>query len=134
MTGMRYLLGIDVGGTFTDFVAYDRETRRVEVWKELSVPGDPVSGILAGLDALSPIATRSSNIRLGTTVATNAMLERKGAVVAYVTTRGFRDVPVHPARQPQVPLRHELGEAEAPGQAPALLRARPSASTPTAAS
>ena len=47
---MRYMLGIDVGGTFTDFVAYDRETREVEVWKELSVPADPVVGILNGLD------------------------------------------------------------------------------------
>jgi N-methylhydantoinase A len=89
---MRYMLGIDVGGTFTDLVAYDREAGRLEVWKVPSVPGDPVAGILAGLVAF---AGRDSvaNIRLGTTVATNALLEKKGAVVAYVTTKGFRDVP-----------------------------------------
>ncbi len=89
---MRYALGIDVGGTFTDFVAYDRETREVEVWKELSVPADPVVGILKGLDRHARDGS-IANLRLGTTVATNAILERKGAVVAYVTTRGFRDVP-----------------------------------------
>ncbi|MFO1060067.1 MAG: hydantoinase/oxoprolinase family protein [Dongiaceae bacterium] len=86
------MLGIDVGGTFTDFVAYDRETSAIRVWKELSVPADPVAGILGGLErhrGRDDIA----NIRLGTTIATNAVLERKGAVVAYVTTRGFRDVP-----------------------------------------
>ena len=88
---MRYMLGIDVGGTFTDFVAYDSETKAIDVWKHLSVPRDPVAGILAGLEQFAhPEAIR--NARLGTTIATNAVLERKGAVVAYVTTKGFRDV------------------------------------------
>ena len=87
-----YLVGIDVGGTFTDFVSYNSETRAVDVWKILSTPHDPNEGILRGLghfDAPSDIR----NIRLGTTVATNAILERKGATVAYVTTEGFRDIP-----------------------------------------
>ena len=89
---MRYMLGIDVGGTFTDFVAYDSETQAIDVWKHLSVPQDPVAGIRAGLTQFAhPEAIR--NTRLGTTIATNAVLERKGAVVAYVTTKGFRDVP-----------------------------------------
>ena len=48
MSGMRHKLGVDVGGTFTDFVVYDPATRQVEVWKELSTPGDPVTGIIAG--------------------------------------------------------------------------------------
>ena len=89
---MDVLLGVDVGGTFTDFVAYDPESRGINVWKVPSVPGDPVSGILDGISQeLQPEAIRL--LRLGTTVATNAILERKGATVAYVTTRGFRDVP-----------------------------------------
>ena len=89
---MRYLLAIDVGGTFTDFVAYDAQAHATLVWKEPSVPSDPVAGILAGLERF-PHAAEIANIRIGTTVATNALLERKGALVAYVTTRGFRDVP-----------------------------------------
>ena len=88
----RFLLGVDVGGTFTDFVACDRETHAVSAWKNLTVPDDPTAGILDGLAALEdPGAVRT--LRLGTTVATNALLERKGARVAYVTTAGFRDVP-----------------------------------------
>lgn len=89
---MRNVLGIDVGGTFTDFVAYNPRTREVQVWKELSTPGDPVTGIIAGL-AQHPDIAGVDNLRVGTTVATNALLERKGATVAYMTTKGFRDVP-----------------------------------------
>jgi N-methylhydantoinase A len=89
---MRNVVGVDVGGTFTDFVAYDPTTGRVEVWKELSTPTDPVTGIIAGLVSHQN-REAVANLRIGTTVATNAVLERKGAIVAYVTTRGFRDVP-----------------------------------------
>ena len=89
---MRHVLGVDVGGTFTDFVAYDPKTRKVAVWKELSTPGDPVTGIIGGLTQY-PGRKAIENLRIGTTVATNAILERKGAVVAYVTTKGFRDIP-----------------------------------------
>ena len=89
---MGHQLGIDVGGTFTDFVAYDRERKVVEVWKELSTPTDPVVGIIDGLARYRDDGEAVEHIRLGTTVATNAILERKGATVAYVTTKGFRDV------------------------------------------
>jgi N-methylhydantoinase A len=89
---MRYSLGIDVGGTFTDFVAYDRETRSVTAWKNLSTPHEPTEGILTGLKSFAGV-DEIEGMRLGTTVATNALLERKGAVVAYVATRGFRDIP-----------------------------------------
>lgn len=89
---MGLLLGIDIGGTFTDFVAYDPDTAQLVAWKSLSVAGDPVSGILRGLEMFEHRA-RIDKIRLGTTVATNALLERTVAEVAYVTTKGFRDVP-----------------------------------------
>jgi N-methylhydantoinase A len=89
---MPYRLGVDVGGTFTDFVAYNGETKEVEVWKYVTVPRDPGEGVLRGL-AMFPHRDSIDYIRLGTTVATNAILERKGATVAYITTRGFRDVP-----------------------------------------
>ncbi len=88
----RLILGVDVGGTFTDFVAYDEESARVSAWKNLTVADDPTSGILHGLAALASIEAVAV-LRMGTTVATNAILERQGARVAYVTTRGFRDIP-----------------------------------------
>src|SRR3981081_707255 len=89
---MRFMLGVDVGGTFTDFVSYNAESKSIEVWKEPSAPGCPVTGIRNGLADFKD-RTQLDNIRLGTTVATNAVLERKGATVAYVTTLGHRDVP-----------------------------------------
>lgn len=88
---MQIMLGIDVGGTFTDFVAQDVESGTTTVWKSLSEAGDPVTGILHGLERFEEIE-RIDVIRLGTTVATNALLERTVASIAYVTTAGFRDV------------------------------------------
>jgi N-methylhydantoinase A len=88
----RYLVGVDVGGTFTDFVSYDVETGAMAAWKNLSTPDDPTDGVLTGLKRFARPA-EIAHIRLGTTIATNAILERKGATVAYLTTRGFRDVP-----------------------------------------
>ena len=88
----HYLIGVDVGGTFTDFVAYEHDSQSVQVWKNLSTPSDPTDGILTGLARLGDLDA-IGHLRLGTTVATNAILERQGAVVAYIATRGFRDVP-----------------------------------------
>ena len=85
-------VSIDVGGTFTDFVSYDRETRNLAVWKTLSTPHDPGEGIVGGLENAGP-AGDIEHLRFGTTIATNAVLERKGATVAYIATEGFRDVP-----------------------------------------
>ena len=90
---MGYRLGIDIGGTFTDFVAYDDANRALTAWKNLSTPHDPIQGIMKGLRAFDAGIDAIAGMRLGTTVATNALLEGKGARVAYVTTRGFRDVP-----------------------------------------
>src|SRR3954453_6155119 len=79
-TGMRYMLGIDVGGTFTDFVAYDRDTSAVEVWKELSVLADPVAGILKGLERHARDGS-VAKLRLGTTLATTPTLASTGGGV-----------------------------------------------------
>ena len=89
---MQYRVGIDIGGTFTDFVTFDEASRQLKAWKNLSTPREPIEGVMTGLKAFGG-ADEIGSIRLGTTVATNALLEGKGAVVAYVTTRGFRDVP-----------------------------------------
>src|SRR5699024_6063330 len=93
MTSMsKYISGIDVGGTFTDFVSFDQETQEVNVWKNLTTPGEPINGVLTGLNNFDDVKN-IEQIRHGTTIATNAILERKGAEVAYVTTEGFKDVP-----------------------------------------
>lgn len=89
---MQYRVGIDIGGTFTDFVAFDEASRELKAWKNLSTPRDPIEGVMTGLKAFGN-TEKVGSIRLGTTVATNALLEGKGAVVGYLTTRGFRDIP-----------------------------------------
>src|SRR5271169_1923107 len=88
-------IGVDTGGTFTDFIAIDDEGR-VEWLKLRSNPHDPASVILAGLEQ----ATRGNAAQVvhGSTVATNALLERKGARTAFVTTAGFEDI-FHIGRQ-----------------------------------
>ncbi len=87
-SGLR--IGVDIGGTFTDFVIYEPHNGRLQTFKVLSTPGDPAQAVLEGLRRL-PEAARADIIH-GSTVATNALLERKGAVTALITTRGFRDV------------------------------------------
>ena len=86
----RLVIGIDTGGTFTDCVY--RTGGKVEVLKLRSTPDDPGRAIL---EAVARIAEQTGadelEIRHGTTVATNALLERKGARVAFVTTAGFED-------------------------------------------
>ncbi len=88
----NHVVGIDVGGTFTDFVAFDPGSKQLKVWKVLSTPQDPSDGILGGL-VQSDSVVAIDHLRFGTTIVTNAILERKGATIAYVTTQGFRDVP-----------------------------------------
>lgn len=86
------IIGIDIGGTFTDFVSYDAATGTIENWKNLTTPAEPIEGVLQGLNQVQDLAS-VDKLRLGTTIATNALLTRRGAKVAYVTTKGFRDVP-----------------------------------------
>jgi len=85
----RYLAGADVGGTFTDIVLYDAETRTLSVNKLLTTPDDPVRAIVEGLGALE---ARAQSVVHGTTLVTNALIERRGAAVGLITTEGFRDV------------------------------------------
>ncbi|MDP7546914.1 MAG: hydantoinase/oxoprolinase N-terminal domain-containing protein, partial [Alphaproteobacteria bacterium] len=83
-------VGVEVGGTFTDLVAI--EGGRVRVAKVPSVPARPDEGAMASLVAGGIDLTAVGDLVHGSTVATNAILERKGAPVALLTTRGFRDV------------------------------------------
>jgi len=106
-------IGIDVGGTFTDLVAIDRNGRTVFA-KSPSTPHDQSVGVIAGLEelarrhelSLAELLERTSAIVHGTTVATNALLERKGAKVALLTTEGHRDV--LEMREGLKPERYEL--------------------------
>jgi N-methylhydantoinase A len=85
-------LGIDTGGTFTDLVLYDEETGGLAIEKVPSTPADPSAGILAGIARLNLDLGTVAKLAHGTTVATNTILERKGAATAVLTTKGFRDV------------------------------------------
>jgi N-methylhydantoinase A len=82
-------LGVDSGGTFTDFVWLD-EAGRLRIHKELSTPADPARAILTGIQFLG--VPDEAPIVHGTTVATNALLERRGARTGLITTEGFADV------------------------------------------
>ena len=83
-------VGIDIGGTFTDFVIYSSSDQSLQRFKILSTPADPAEAVLQGLAQLPHHPGR--HIVHGSTVATNAILERKGARTALITTKGFRDV------------------------------------------
>ncbi len=85
------LIGVDTGGTFTDLVLVDGEGR-VQVHKVLSSPDNPSRAVLEGLEGLLGESEESRRIVHGSTVATNAILERKGARTALITTAGFEDV------------------------------------------
>ena len=98
-------VGIDIGGTFTDFVIFNPHSGEITTFKRPSTPHDPAQAVLEGLERISrqlpedrnPSALAHGNIpRItiihGSTVATNALLERKGSSAALITTRGFRDV------------------------------------------
>lgn len=92
MTGTRYVVGVDVGGTFTDLLVFDEVEGRLLSAKVPSLPGAQWQGVL---NALSELEIDFDAVRAfvhGTTIATNALLERKGAKTALVTTNGFRDV------------------------------------------
>jgi len=88
----RYLVGVDVGGTFTDLIAYEPGGARLLSAKVPSLPGEQWRGVLDALGNLGIDAGAITAFVHGTTIATNALLERKGARTALVTTRGFRDV------------------------------------------
>lgn len=85
------IVGVDVGGTFTDLFYYDEDAARFRTAKVPSNRGDEASGFLEGLKTFGPLAQLGSIVH-GTTVGTNALLERKGARIGLITTRGFRDV------------------------------------------
>jgi N-methylhydantoinase A len=89
---MSARIAIDIGGTFTDVVRFDNQNQKLVVGKTLSTPHDLIVGIMTGVaDAETSIDDVESMVH-GSTVVINALIERKGARAALITTRGFRDV------------------------------------------
>jgi N-methylhydantoinase A len=86
------VIGIDIGGTFTDFVVHEPRSRRTQTLKVPSAPGEEWRSVVRGIQLLGVDLRRPSRVTHATTVGTNAVLERRGAVTAMVTTEGFRDV------------------------------------------
>jgi N-methylhydantoinase A len=84
-------VGVDVGGTFTDVVVYDEGTGALAVGKSPTTAADPARGLLNALAKLKVALPATGRVVHGTTIGTNAILERKGATVWMLTTRGFRD-------------------------------------------
>jgi N-methylhydantoinase A len=123
---MMFRIGVDVGGTYTDLVATDESGRTVFA-KSPSTPADQSLGVMAGLDELArrlnlsraEMLAATDRLVHGTTVATNALLERKGAKVALLTTEGHRDV--IEMREGLKPDRYDL---RSPPPSPGVMRER----------
>jgi N-methylhydantoinase A len=92
----QYRLGCDIGGTFTDFVLVDDKTGEFQINKCLTTPADPSDAVEEGvrglLERVPGFVSKIDEIIHGTTLVINAIIERKGAKTALITTRGFRDV------------------------------------------
>jgi N-methylhydantoinase A len=95
MAEKRYLLAVDIGGTFTDIVALDKHTHHIFIEKVLTTYPDPSIAVLTGVHELLSHngieADRVEYVVHGTTLITNTLIERKGALTALLTTAGFRD-------------------------------------------
>lgn len=93
---MFHRIGVDIGGTFTDFALFDDQSREIVTHKALTTPADPAQAVIAGIELLTQCAgIRPVDVAMvvhGTTLVTNAIIERKGAPTAMIVTRGFRDV------------------------------------------
>ena len=121
---MSVRIAIDTGGTFTDLVLSDPETGRLAFHKVPSTPDDPSRALVEGVSELVARAGYdSADVRFlihGTTVATNTILQRKGARTAFITTEGFRDV-LHIQRQDR-PHLYNMRVRRTPALVPRALR------------
>jgi N-methylhydantoinase A len=93
---MAWRVGVDSGGTFTDVCLFEETTGRVEVWKVPSTPDDPSRGIAQGIaEGIARVGATPADVVYfghGTTVATNALIQHRGAKTGLITTSGFRDL------------------------------------------
>jgi N-methylhydantoinase A/oxoprolinase/acetone carboxylase beta subunit/N-methylhydantoinase B/oxoprolinase/acetone carboxylase alpha subunit len=127
-----YRVTVDTGGTFSDFVVLDEETGNYSIYKVASTPDDPGRAILEGLDLLERHGVNAADIGFfchGTTVATNALLQERGARTGLVITSGFRGIyETMEQSRPFGPSLFDLGYRKpsllAPGRATAEVRER----------
>ena len=89
----KYRIAVDVGGTFTDVFVFDEKTKQTSIAKTASTPSHPENGVLDGIVKAEISSDKISVFSHGTTVGTNALIERKLPKTALITTRGFRDIP-----------------------------------------
>lgn len=93
---MSYMIGVDVGGTFTDFSVFNQETGELFNYKDSSTPADPSRAIVKGVQDVLEIKQAQpaevSYLAHGTTVGTNALIEKKGCRLGLITTKGFKDL------------------------------------------
>ena len=119
------LIGVDVGGTFTDLVLTDTETQQMDIHKLASTPDDPSVAVIRGINEICEHTNiKPEQIRHvfhGTTVATNAALQYKGAVSGMITTEGFRDI-IHIGRH-QRPQHYSI-QQDIPWQSKPLVKRR----------
>ena len=131
---MTWMVGVDVGGTFTDFFALNELNGAFYVGKYPSTPENPAHAVTQGLidlaaaNGLELAALR--HLSHGTTVATNALIQRKGGKVTLLTTRGFADL-LEISRQTR-PHMYDLYQDHAPPLVPPSVVLRSQSESPTA--
>lgn len=93
---MAYMIGVDVGGTFTDFSVFNQKTGELFHYKDSSTPADPSRAIVKGVEDVMRIKEAQPQevtyLAHGTTVGTNALIEKKGCKLGLITTKGFKDL------------------------------------------
>jgi N-methylhydantoinase A len=119
------VIGVDVGGTFTDLIFSDLDTGALAIHKVPTTPEDPSDGVMKGIEGLLALAQRRADeidlVFHATTTATNAVLEDKGAKAGMITNEGFRDV-LHIGRHQRV--EHYSIRQELPWQNRPLIKRR----------
>jgi N-methylhydantoinase A len=89
---MAHIVAVDIGGTFTDLVAFDHATGRVSYTKSATTYGDFVDGVLDCFRKAGTSPAEATLVNHGTTLVINSLIQRRGARTALITTRGFRDI------------------------------------------
>jgi N-methylhydantoinase A len=115
-------IGVDIGGTFTDLVLAEDGSDRLHNVKTLTTPDDPVRGVMTAVrEALADVGASPADVRRlvhATTLPTNLVLERQGARVAYVTTKGFGDIFLLSKQRPMGPDRFNIFYERSPALVP----------------